>query len=651
VPLLPILLVAAALATAAPAAPTPTRPARSYTLEHALTLRSYSDLTWSADGRRLAFVVSEPDTAESAVNADVYVADFDRGDVVRLTRHPKGDTSPTFSPSGDTVAFVATRGTGEDAKPAIYMLSLRGGEPWPFGTYDEAVGEVRWSPDGLWLAYVKTDTLPKRVRDWQKKKWDQVIEDERLQYPHLWVVEVATGKSRRLVGGENYVWHVRWSPDSRSIAFLASPTGKPDDARLADVGIVAVDGGPMRKLGAIGERFAWSPDGAWIAWAAGTHRQVEVEKADVWVCAAAGGTPVNLTAGFDEDGHAPAWNATSDTLFFHAWRGASTVLAAVPRAGGPVRLMVDREGDAGAPLTSAGGRAAWVVSHSDAPDEIVVADHPALPGRAVTSLNAAVASLVLAPARVVRWTSTDGVTVEGVLLRPAGAPERAPLKTLVALHGGPYASRYDLGFESVPQFLAAHGYQVFMPNFRASGGYGTAFMLRERADWGGQDWRDVASGVDSLARWGLADGNRLGVYGGSYGGYLTAWAITQTGRFDAACVQRGIVDLASLWGQSDSHRYRAFEFDGHPWETAELWERSSPISYIANARTPTLIVVGEADRRTPLPQMQELYQSLLALDVPTQFVRYPREGHGSREPRHRADELVRMLAWFDRWIR
>ena len=235
--------------------------------------------------------------------------------------------------------------------------------------------------------------------------------------------------------------------------------------------------------------------------------------------------------------------------------------------------------------------------------------------------------------------------------RPRGASAHAALKTLVLLHGGPYAARYSLGFQSTPQYFAAHGYQVFMPNFRSSGGYGTAFMLRKRADWGGQDWQDVMTGVDSLVKWKLADPGRLAVYGGSYGGYLSAWAITQTNRFDAACVIAGAVDLGAHFGQSDIHKYRAYDFEGPPWKTPQSWTRSSPITYIEKAKTPTLILIGESDPRVPYPQGQELYAALTTLKVPVAFVHYPREGHGLREPRHRADQLMRMLAWFDRWVK
>ncbi len=645
------LLPAALVSICALAAP-PAAGAAPITLEHALTLRSCSGLAWSADGRRLAFVVGENDTAATANLQDLWLWEADSARARRLTWHPKSDWSPTFSPGGDTIAFVSARDPGEDGKAGIHMMSLRGGEPWRFAVYDESVNELAWSPDGRWLAYVRPDSLPRQVREWRKRKWDHVVEDERLQYPHLWVVEVATGRARRLTHGAHWVWNARWSPDSRAIAFITSPTGKPDDANLADIGVVPVAGGPVRRLGVIGNgSFAWSPDARWIAIAAPSDRTRHVGKEDLWVVPAGGGPAMNLTAAFDGDAEAPMWSPGSDTLYFHAALGVTTVVAAVARAGGPVTLATDRAGTAGTPLAARNGRAAWVQSRATEPAEVRVADHVLLPGRPVTALNAGVASLALGATREVRWRSSDGVEVGGVLLRPPAAPARAALKTLVLLHGGPYGSRFALGFEPVAQCFAARGYQVFMPNYRASGGAGTAFKLRRRADWGGQDWRDVQSGVDSLVAWGLADGRRLGVFGHSYGGYLSAWAVTQTDRFDAAMVSAGAVDLAAHWGQSDIQHYRAWDFTGTPWESPETWRRSSPMTHIARVRTPTLVFAGEEDRRVPYAQGQWLYRALLALGVPTRFVHYPREPHGYREYRHNYDRWSRTLAWFDEWVR
>jgi dipeptidyl aminopeptidase/acylaminoacyl peptidase len=656
---LPTLSIAAlALAglsnAATPARPRPAAAPADTTwpvrLEHVLTLATPGGITWSADGTRLAFVENAPDTAEDTNNQDIWYVDLKRGpEALRLTRHPKADISPTFSPGGDTIAFVGTRGTGDDAKAAIHMMSLRGGEPWAFGAYDEAVSEVAWSPDGRSLAYVKLDTLPKSVREWKKKKWDQAIEDEKVQYTRVWVVDIASGKQRPVVTAPLQCWSVKWAPDSKRLACLVNPTGFVDDENATDIAVVTLDTGELTTLGVLGGPFAWAPDSRTIAFASGGDRAKWVQKSDLWSISAHGGTPVNLTASFDEDATAPVWSPDGETLFFLSAQGVTTRLANVPANGGTVRLGRDFKAEAGGLATNGRGYIAWTQSSPDEPGEVWFADEPEAAAQRLSSVNAAIARATMGTTRAVQWTSTDGVRVEGVLLRPAGAPANAPLKTLVLLHGGPYTARYALGFQSGPQYFAAHGWQVFMPNFRSSGGYGTAFMLRQRADWGGQDWRDVMSGVDSLVARGLVDSTRMAVYGGSYGGYLSAWAITQTRRFSSACVFAGAVELASFYGQSDTHRYRAYEFEGTPWQSRDKWAQSSPFTYIDRARTPTLILVGENDPRVPLPQAQQLYTALLVQGVPTEYVHYPREGHGLREPRHRADQFLRQLAWFEKW--
>jgi len=613
-----------------------------------VSLRSFGDLVWSHDGRKVAFVLADPDTTASTTNYDVYVVDLVKARVRRVSDNPKGDGSPTFSPGGDTLAYVATR--NGDSRPRIYFQSLRGCGPWAFGSYDEAVGEVKWSPDGRWLSYTKNDTLPAAIAAQRRGRRDAAVEGERAQWAHAWVVEIASGARHRLTSGAQQVWNLRWSPDSKRVAYLTSPSGAIDDANAVDIGVVPVEGGAAHVLGAIGGAFAWSPDSHAITWAGGGDRARFVEKDAAWVCDVDGGAPRRLTTGFDQNATTPAWNATGDTLFFDAPVGAATVRFAVPAAGGEVRELGTIRGTTAQLTTGPGGQAVWIEAHTHDPDELYWAAHPGLAGRGVTALNAAAARTRTGDAGSFHWISTDGTRIEGVVLRPAGAPPDVSLRTLVLLHGGPYGFRADFGFNALAQVYVSDGFQVFEPNFRSSAGYGEAFLLRERADWGGQDWRDVMTGVDSLCAAGLADPSRLGVFGGSYGGYLTAWAITHTDRFRAAYMDRGIVNLPALWGQSDSQRYRAWEFGGRPWEAFDrMWDRS-PIHYVARVHTPTLILVGDNDARTPIAQSKELYESLRSLGVPVEFVHYPREGHGLREPRHRADAMQRARAWFERWV-
>ena len=617
------LALIAALATSVRAA-SPAQPATPsiFSIEQAITLRQIQTPTWSRDGKRIAFVVNAPDTAENTTNQDVWLWETVTDTCRALTRNAKNDYAPQFSPGGDTLAFLSSRDS-EEGKPSIWLLPLRGGEPWKLATFAESVGEIRWSPNGRSIAFTMLDTLPKQVKDWRKKKWDQVVEDEIPQHNHLWVIDLVTLAQHRLTSGEFMVTDPRWSPDSKSISFVWNPTGAVDDGNLSDLALVPASGGAPRKLGALPQNgYAWSPDGKWLAWAGSSDRTKHVEKALLWVCPASGGAPKSLTDSFDEDAFTPAWNAASDSLFFFSQQGVTTRVAAIARTGGPMTLGVDLIGEAqGAPVPGPGSRVALVLSRSSQPPEMWVSDHAAAAPRRISGVNASAAACAFGVTGTVKWTSADGTRIEGVLVYPRGAPEHTALKTLVLLHGGPYQSRYGIGFNALAQFMAARGYQVFMPNFRSSGGYGTAFMLRKRADWGGQDWRDVESGVDSLVNWGMADGAKLGVFGHSYGGYLSAWAITHTTRYDAAIVSAGAPDLAALWAQSDTHRYRAYEFDGKPWESFDKWRRSSPIAFIDRAKTPTLVLNGV--QTAGLPRTYEDLANAIRVLLPTSATSTP----------------------------
>src|SRR5262249_20316802 len=303
-----------------------------------------------------------------------------------------------------------------------------------------------------------------------------VVEDEIPQYNHLWVIDVVTGRQTRVTSGKFMVSQPRWSPYSKSIAFIRNPTGAVDDGNLSDIAIVRSGGGAIQKLGALPDgEIAWSPDGRWLAWAGTSDWKKFVEKADLWVCPAAGGAPVKLTAAFDEDASSPSWNATSDTLYFFSQQGASVRVAAVARTGGGVTLGRDLQGEqAGAspagPAAGPRGRVAYVLSRWNQPGELQIADHPGAQPRAVSRVNAAAAACAFAPTRTVRWTSTDGVRIEGVLVRPAGAQEKAALKTLVLLHGGPHGARYGSGFNTNAQVIAARGYQAVQPKLPSNRG-------------------------------------------------------------------------------------------------------------------------------------------------------------------------------------
>jgi dipeptidyl aminopeptidase/acylaminoacyl peptidase len=255
---------------------------------------------------------------------------------------------------------------------------------------------------------------------------------------------------------------------------------------------------------------------------------------------------------------------------------------------------------------------------------------------------------VIAPESV-RYASFDGKEIEGEILRPASwtAGRRLPLVALV--HGGPTGAWRDR-FESWGQLLAARGFVVFYPNPRGSSGYGNAFLESNRADWGGGDFKDIMAGVDALVKRGLADPDHLGIGGWSYGGYMAAWAITQTPRFKAAVAGAGLSDLASEFGTEQGSAYDEW-FYGLPYEHLDRFQKSSPITHIKNAKTPTLILQGEADATDPVGQSQQLYHALKRYGVPAELVIYPREGHGLREEKHLLDRLNRVVSWYEKYLK
>jgi dipeptidyl aminopeptidase/acylaminoacyl peptidase len=283
----------------------------------------------------------------------------------------------------------------------------------------------------------------------------------------------------------------------------------------------------------------------------------------------------------------------------------------------------------------------------DRPQEIYEWDLASAP-TARTAINEAFAKVPLVTPEFVRYTSFDGRSIEGALLVPGGQRPAAPMRTVILIHGGPTGAWRDT-YETWGQLLAAHGFAVFYPNIRGSTGYGHDFMVLNRGDWGGGDFKDVMAGVDWLVKEHVADPEKLGIAGWSYGGYMASWAITQTNRFKAAITGAGMSDLATEFGTEDGPAYDEW-FYGLPYEKPDGFRKSSPLTYVTHAKTPTLILQGEDDVVDPLGQSTALYRALKRYGVECELVQYPREGHGLREEKHLTDRLTRIVAWFEKYL-
>ncbi len=574
---------------------------------------------------------------------------------IQLTNGEKGETAPQWSPDGARLGFLADR-TGSNQ---VWAIRPAGGEAEKLTDEETAVGEFQWSPDGKRLAYIVKDT-PKDKAEREKKKkdkFDAIVVDADFGYTHLWTVDLATKAKKRLTEGAFSASAPRWSPDGKQIAYLYTTYGTQESAffelggdRNTDIHVVSAEGGAPRKLVTDPGTAAtpvWSPDGTRIAYSNVPDAKRWGMKSEVMVIPAGGGAALNLTANFpDAAGGNLSWSPDSQSLYWDSQQGLRNHVFRVPAAGGRIEQLTE-----GARIyndidvAKDGKRIACVSDAGDAPAEIwTIAVAGGAPQK-VSNANPKIADFAIAKSEAVRWKGPDGWDIEAWLTLPLGYTPGQKVPLILNIHGGPYGA-HTARFDARSQIFAANGYAVLAPNPRGSTGYGQKFVHANVTDWGGKDFGDLMAGVDAMVAKGLADPNRLLVMGGSYGGFMTFWTITQTTRFKAAIGHAGISDWYSFYGQSDIPGLMAFGFGGQPPKAAETFRRWSPMTFVEKVKTPILITHGEQDRRVPITQAEQYYRSLRDAGVEAVFVRYPREGHGIQEPNHQVDLVGRQLEWF-----
>ena len=644
------------LLTASVQAPVP-----RWTPELAFSVKRVGSVAVSPDGRWAAVEVSEPimEAEPSEWRTSVYV--YAVGDAGQRTarRVETPASSPAWSPDGRWLGFASNRSGKRD----LWRVALDGSPAQRLTDVTGEVGEFRWSPDGRRMAFVLTDP-PVSARD------ARVVGDAQ-RFARLYLVDVAGDAARaaaRLltpqdvqVGG-----HVGagmsgpafdWSPDGAAIAFSHSPSPSGDDWVRADVSVVDVATGRTRPLVATSAAEggpAWSPDGRSIAVTVSDAPATYALTFRVVLVSPVDGAVRSLAESFDRRPAVVGWTGDARAVVISEARGTVSRLSALPSDGGaavdlsPDTLMVS------APALN--GTGTYVGFVSEAPDR---APEPYV-SRLARFAPTRVAELQSLPAiafgrtEPIRWRSFDGREIEGLVTYPEGYRPGAPVPLLTILHGGPPSSftrTFIGGVGSYPiAAFASAGFAVLRPNVRGSSGYGREFRYANVRDWGGGDFRDAMAGIDALVERGVADRDRLGVMGWSYGGYLTAFAITQTTRFRAASVGAGITNLVSYAGVADIPGFIGSYFGGEFWDAPELWQARSAVLRVKAVTTPTLIQHGENDLRVPISQGYELYTALKRRHVPVTMVVYPRQGHGVGEPKLQLDVMRRNLEWFRRWV-
>ncbi|MFZ0462428.1 MAG: S9 family peptidase [Candidatus Acidiferrales bacterium] len=615
------------------------------TPQQALNMRRISDLRFSPDGTRLAFTVAEP--PKDAENPrHIWILDVASREARQYTFSDKSDDSPRWSPDGKFLAFLSNR----DENRQVYLMPSNGGDAYAITEGKRNVGSFEWSPDGKQIAFLAPDEPTAAEEKKEKDKDDAIVVDHEDKNNRLWILDVATKKARAITAANWEVRELEWTPQGDRIIVSATdhPESENDTNRIFAVDVSA---GKMSLLFAPTGPFGnirVSPDGKQFAYAAA--RVDGPEPHDIYVRsidASPSDPSRNLTAaGLDRPSFEFQWRPDG-SLTAVAQTGFKTTLYSVAMDGSAKPIDNIEPNPHNFAISSA-GTLAFVGESATEANEIYLSANGGAPER-VTHLNSSWDSITLAKPEFFHYKSFDGITIEGELLRPLDAAGNSPMPTVILVHGGPTGAWSD-NVDSWGQLLAAHGFAVAYFNIRGSTGYGEKFVEMNRADWGGADFKDVMAGVDCLVAQGVADPNRLGIGGWSYGGYMAEWAITQTNRFKASVSGAGMVDLIAEFETENGPSYDKW-FWGLPYDKQEEMLKHSPYLYLKNAHTPILILQGINDTTDPLGQSTGLYRGLKFYGAPAELVEYPRENHGFHEEKHELDRLNRILAWYQEYLK
>jgi len=638
------------------------------TIDQSLEWKNAFSPKISPDGKRVVYEVQKANWEDNAFDRNLWIVDVATGESHALTSAKKSSTNAAWSPDGKWIAFISDRpGQIKDTpegKKQLYVISADGGEAQQITKTENDVNAFDWAPDSRRIAFSMSDPEPKTLKDRKEKYGEYSVVHSDYQMAHLWIIDLpddsanAAPEAKRLTEGDAFsVGSFAWSPDGTRIAFSAQKDSDLISSFSEDIYVVKIADKSVKKIvdtPGPDTNPKWSPDGKKIAFetAAGA-KFFYYTNVKIAVVPAEGGTPQILTEAFDEDPGLIGWGpdgiyfAAEQKTYAHLFR-LNPATKAIDKLSAPDHLSsfsfsFSQDYKVAAYRAALENQYAEIYSSKVAPWE----------GKKLTDMGDQLKGFTLARREVISWKSADGTTIEGVAYKPANFDPGKKYPLLVVIHGGP--TGVDQPIVNADRYypterFVAKGALVLRPNYRGSAGYGEKFRALNVRNLGVGDYADVISGVDALIAKGWVDKDRIGSMGWSQGGYISAFITASSDRFKAVSVGAGISDWMTYYANTDITPFTRQYLHATPWDDPEIYKKTSPISYIAKAKTPTLIQHGENDRRVPIPNAYELRQALEDRGVPVKMVVYKGFGHGITKPKQQRAVMEENEKWFAQYI-
>ncbi|HJZ65036.1 MAG TPA: S9 family peptidase [Candidatus Acidoferrum sp.] len=633
------------------------------------------------EGRSVAYAVSSPNREEDKSESRIWMLSTSGGDAIPLTAEGSSSSHPRWSPDGKWLAFLSSR---QEGKTQVWLLNRRGGEAQKLTDTPQDVEDFAWSPDSTRLTLILRDPTEEELEAARNKdKGNDATDSEkgkksktqkpwvidRLQFKvdevgyldrrrkHVYVFDVAHKVLTQITSGDFDDEQPAWSPDGKLIAFTSNRT-KPDPDATYNKDIWTVIAGntdkgahPIQVTANPGDDSnpAWSPDGKWITYSAQLDPKLFwYSTVHIAISPASGGEAKVLTSSLDRMATDPRFAPDGKSIYFIADDDGTQVLCQVNLADEKINRPISGRFFLSSYSIAKSGEIAAQIATATRPDEIYLSNNGKL--ERITHTNDTLFSqLRLSEPDYVKFKSKDGTLVAGYLYKPLDYVAGNKYPTILRPHGGPVWAYYA-EFAQFAQLFAANGYAVLYPNPRGSTGYGQDYCKAIWADWGNKDFQDDMAMVDYAVEQGIADADKLGVGGWSYGGISTDFIIGQTNRFKAAISGAGAAEFMSLYGH-DQYQRDYFTELGYPWENKALWDKVSSFYKVKSIATPALFMGGNIDWNVPILGGEQMYQALKALGRDTALVVYPGEYHEFATPTHIADRFARYLAWYNHYVK